>query len=430
MGNAVTTISPSNAAVKSIATGEVHILAGTSKPLKDSKQWAKIGVAPMHNFRVVAQDMDYPNVYMLLGVQGSGKSTTKQILMESALVDIPNITKVDSKPCVIDLHYTPNRRFGPESIQMTIGNPHADQVDKLKGMWRSDVAAAKDVVLLCPSRQVERRKAEAPPNVTVMPCKIGIKELSFDDWQIFMGVSGQESAYLQVLNIILERHLDEGTLTFEAVRSDLEQSRLSQTDKDLALIRLAFMERFVDNESTIGSVVKPGRMVIVDLRDPTIIKTSAFRLIIVLLRLFSEASLANGKSCPKLITLDEFHVYAQDEVLVAELDRYVRMMRHDCTSIILASQDPMMVKPALLELASVFAIHKLSSSRQLTYLSQFNDALADLKVSDTKSLEPGQAYWWTRHNSDSVLATKPYLIYLRPPATKPGGSTKTVSTQV
>ena len=412
---------------RSIATKQVHIMTGTVTASRHVKQWAKIGTAPELDHKVVGIDLDRPNTYLLFGVQGSGKSYTLQLLIESALVSVPAINALPTPPCVVVFHYSPDRAYGPEALHMVKKNSDVEQVAKLEALWLSLPANVTDVVHLCQERKAPLRRKEGHEGVQVLPILAGIKELTFEDWLVLLGAVGEESEYLQTIYLILERCVDAGDITISAVRTGVEASRLSAADKDRASLRLDFLSQFVRDEGNLTSLVKPGRLIVVDLRDIT--KESAFRLIVVLMRLFGQAKLPNGGICPKILALDEFHVYAQDDALVSELDRTVRMMRHSSTSIIFASQDPCLVKPTIIELASIIGINRIISPRHTAWLGQFNEAMRELKTSDLKRLQPGQGYWWSRDCSDPSLSEAPFLVHFRPAFTKPTGSTKMATAQ-
>lgn len=418
---------PNQVLSRSIATGQVHIMTGTTNAARHVKQYAKIGTAPELDHKVVGIDLDRPNTTLLFGVQGSGKSYTLQLLIESALVSSPALNALPSPPCVVVFHYSPDRAYGPEALKMVNANDDAEQVAKLQSLWMSSPAKVTDVVHLCQERKVPLRKSQSPEGVQVQAVLAGMKELTFEDWLVLLGAVGEESEYLQTIFLILERCVDAGSITIDAVRRGVEASRLSSADKDRASLRLDFLAQFVRDDGDLTSLVKPGRLIVVDLRDIT--KESAFRLIVVLMRLFGQAKLPGGGICPKILCLDEFHVYAQDDSLVSELDRTVRMMRHSSTSIIFASQDPCLVKPTIIELASIIGINRIISPRHTAWLGQYNEAMRELKTGDLKRLMPGQGYWWSRDCSDPALSEAPFLVHFRPAYTKPTGSTKTATSQ-
>jgi hypothetical protein len=412
-------------ATRSIASGQVHILTGSAAPVRAARQYAKIGTAPGLNHRVVGIDLAAPNTILLFGVQGSGKSYTKQLIMESCAVPIPGINALPAPPCVIDFHYTPDLGMRPEALALGLPNDHPDQTQTLRSLWRAEPTSLTDIIQLVPRRLVAERRAEGVPGVAVEAIAMGIGELSFQDWQVISGAVGVESMYLSVMNLILERRMREGTLSLAGIRGDIERSRLHPEDKDRASLRLDFLERFVADHACLTSLVRPGRLIIVDLRDPTIVPAAAFRLIVVLMRLFGLARLPGGGICPRLLTLDEFHVYAQDDFLVAELDRAVRMMRHQAVTTIFACQDPCQIKPEILELSTLWGMCQTTSPRHTAHLARYNDAMREVTTAQLKILRPGQGYWWARQCSESALTAAPFLVHFRPSATRPGGVTHT-----
>jgi DNA phosphorothioation-dependent restriction protein DptH len=66
--------------------------------------------------------------------------------------------------------------------------------------------------------------------------------------------------------------------------------RLSDHLKELALLRLRFAEEHVNDRQDLTSVLHPGRLLIVDLRDELVEKDEAPGLFVVLLQMFAEAT--------------------------------------------------------------------------------------------------------------------------------------------
>ena len=66
--------------------------------------------------------------------------------------------------------------------------------------------------------------------------------------------------------------------------------------------------------------IRPGRLIIVDLRDEFIEKDEALGLFVVLMQLFAEARV-DGGHFNKLVVFDEAHKYIDSPDLVAGLSR-------------------------------------------------------------------------------------------------------------
>ncbi|TVY08364.1 hypothetical protein [Paenibacillus cremeus] len=58
------------------------------------------------------------------------------------------------------------------------------------------------------------------------------------------------------------------------------QSSLSKSQKELALDRLLLAEEFIFDESNLGDYLKPGRLIIVDLKDEYITRDQALGLFV------------------------------------------------------------------------------------------------------------------------------------------------------
>ena len=62
---------------------------------------------------------------------------------------------------------------------------------------------------------------------------------------------------------------------------------LSASQKALAQQRLSFAEEYIDDSRKLGSLLRPGRLIIVDLRDEFIDKDDALGLFVIMLNIFA-----------------------------------------------------------------------------------------------------------------------------------------------
>ena len=152
-----------------------------------------------------------------------------------------------------------------------------------------------------------------------------------------MGAVGNQATYMRQLNRIMKEQRD--NLTLEGLRHGIDASRMPDHIKDLAHGRLELAKEFISDGSPLGEIIRPGRLVIVDLRDEFMEKDQALGLFVVLLQLFAEITY-EGRKFNKLVVFDEAHKYIESPDLVAGLVEVVREMRHKGTSIMVASQDP------------------------------------------------------------------------------------------
>lgn len=171
-------------------------------------------------------------------------------------------------------------------------------------------------------------------------------------------------------------------------------------------------------------MIRPGRLVIVDLRDEFIEKDQALGLFVVLLQLFGDATW-QGQHFNKLVVFDEAHKYIESPDLVAGLVGIVREMRHKGTSVLVASQDPPSVPVALIELSTQIVLHRFNSPAWLKHIQKANAALSSLSPEQLTRLPSGEAFLWSAKASDPAFTREAVRIQCRPRATLHGGGTRT-----
>ena len=228
--------------------------------------------------------------------------------------------------------------------------------------------------------------------------------------------------YIRQVSLIMKKLRDE--LTLAGLRKGIEDSGLSDHLKELALLRLRFAEEYVDDQQDLTSVLRPGRLVIVDLRDELVEKDEALGLFVVLLQMFAEATY-EGRPFNKLVVFDEAHKYIDSPDLVAGLVEVVREMRHKGTSILVASQDPPSVPASLIELSSQIILHKFNSPELVEAHSEGQRRARGPDTGEAGRLGPGEAYVWSSKATDDAFTHDAVKVRCRPRVTQHGGATKT-----
>ncbi|MEH2379310.1 MAG: ATP-binding protein [Nostoc sp.] len=371
--------------------------------------------------RKVALDLNQTHTISLFGVQGAGKSYTLGSIVEMACMPISNINILPSPLATVIFHYSPTQDYKPEFTSMVSPNSESAQVTLLRERFGAEPAALKDVVILVPASKTQERKAEYP-NIEVLPLTFAASELKATHWRFLMGAVGSQSMYLRQVNQIMRRLREQ--LTLQEIIRGVESSSLSDHLKDLARTRLEFAAEYIDDSRRLTDAVRPGRLIIVDLRDEFIEKDEALGLFVVLLQILSEAT-HNGKLFNKLVVFDEAHKYIESPDLVAGLIEVVREMRHKGTSIMVASQDPPSVPTSLIELSSHIIMHRFNSPAWLKHIQKANVSLNSLTPENMSNLGAGEAYIWSAKASDDAFTKGTVKIRCRPRVTQHGGSTKT-----
>ena len=388
----------------------------------DSPQYGLLGDV---SGRRVAIDLNQTHTISLFGVQGGGKSYTLGTIAEMATVPIPNINVLPQPLATVIFHYSPTMDYRPEFTSMVSPNDDAAQVKALKENFGADPRALSDVLLLAPANKLEERRREYP-GIEVRPLKFGAAELQTSHWRFLMGAVGNQATYIRQLNRVMKSLRDD--LTLQGLTQGIETSSLPDHLKGLAKMRLELASEYIDDSVRLKDEIRPGRLIIVDLRDEFIEKDEALGLFVVLLQLFADAKCRDEsgaeRSFNKLVVFDEAHKYIESPDLVAGLIEVVREMRHKGTSILVASQDPPSVPVSLIELSSQVILHKFNSPAWLKHIQKANAALGHLTPERMAQLKAGEAYIWSSKATDEAFSKGAVKLRCRPRVTQHGGATR------
>lgn len=369
----------------------------------------------------VALDLNQTHTISLFGVQGGGKSYTLGSIIEMATLELRGINHLPRPLATVVFHYSQTQDYKPEFTSMNRPNDDVRGVESLAADYHARTAALKDMVLLVPVGKLEARRAEYP-DLEVLPLKFSSSELQAGHWRFLMGAVGNQATYIRKLNQIMRSMRDE--LTLAALRSAIERAGLPDNLNELANLRLDLAAEYIDDSVRLQEVIRPGRLVIVDLRDEFIEKDEALGLFVVLLQLFGDATF-EGNAFNKLVVFDEAHKYIGNPDLVDGLVSVVREMRHKGTSILVASQDPPSVPISLIELSSQIILHRFNSPAWLKHIQKANAALLGLTAEQMTKLKPGEAFIWSSKATDQSFSREAIKVALRPRATLHGGATRT-----
>lgn len=370
--------------------------------------------------RKVALDLNQTHTISLFGVQGGGKSYTLGSVAEMASLPIPGINCLPEPLSTVIFHYSPTMDYKPEFTSMVNANSVEDQVRTLKEVYGAEPKALTDVLLLVPADKIEERQAEYP-DIEVLPLQFSSSELKASHWKFLMGAVGNQATYIRQIMRIMKAMRDD--ITLEGLRAGIDASSVPDHLKEMARMRLDLAAEYINDATSLSDVVKPGRLIIVDLRDEFIEKDEALGLFVVLLQLFADARI-DGRSFNKLVVFDEAHKYIESPDLVAGLIEVVREMRHKGVSIMVASQDPPSVPVSLIELSSQIIMHKFNSPAWLKHIQKANAALSNLTPERMALLKAGEAYVWSSKATDESFSKGAVKLRCRPRVTQHGGATR------
>lgn len=386
----------------------------------DSPQYGILGKMTS-NGRVISMDLNECNTISLFGVQGAGKSYTIGSVTEMVLKQFSNVNHLPAPMASVIFHYSDSMYYAPEFTSMIYPNDEAGQLAKLKAEYGAEADRIEDVILLTPERQLEERKSDYP-DLEIHPIAFDSAELSIKDWMFLMGAIGNDSIYIKELKEIM-RDLDPD-ISLAGIKEAVADSEfLSSSQKRSANHRLKFASRFLKDGFMLKNLMKPGRLIIVDLRDQLIEKEEALGLFVVLLNIFSSVKQVNGVSFNKFIVFDEAHKYMNNRDLVSSITEAIREMRHRGVSVMIASQDPMSLPTDIIELSSIMVMHRFSSPAWVKHVQKAITPLQNLTPTEMSALGSGEAYIWANKASDKAITQRPIKICIRPRVTKHGGDT-------
>lgn len=371
----------------------------------------------------VALDLNETHTISLFGVQGGGKSYTLGSIIEMASLSAPPVNELPHPLATVVFHYSQTMDYSPEFTSMAQANDDEAQLSILRDRYGAEPQALADVLLLAPADQVADRRREFA-GIQVQPLAFSSAELQASHWRFLMGAVGNQSTYIRQLTRIMRANRND--LSLDAIRRGVADSGMPDHIKQLAQERLDLAGDYIDDTARLTSLIRPGRLIIVDLRDEFIEKDEALGLFVVLMQLFAEARI-DGDHFNKLVVFDEAHKYIDSPDLVAGLVESVREMRHKGMSILVASQDPPSVPISLIELSDHVILHKFTSPAWLKHLQKANTALSGLRSEQMSQLEPGEAYVWASKATDAAFTRGAVRIRCRPRVTKHGGATRTAS---
>jgi hypothetical protein len=384
----------------------------------ETRQYGLLGTSAG---RDIALDLNETHTISLFGVQGAGKSYTLGTILEMACLPIPGINQLSHPLASIVFHYSDTPDYAPEFTSMTAPNHEADELAALRERYGTDPAALSDVVLLAPSAKVAERRDQYP-GLEVRPLTFASSELQVQHWRFLMGAVGNQAIYIRQLVRIMKAHRDQ--LSLDAIRRSVADSSMSDAHKELAFTRLDFASDYIDDGARLKDLVRPGRLIIVDLRDDYVEKDSALGLFVVLMQLFADAR-QEGEPFNKLVVFDEAHKYTKNSDLVDGLVTSVREMRHKGMSVLVASQDPPSVPISLIELSNHMVLHKFTSPAWLKHLQKANAALSGLTPEKLATLNQGEAFVWSGKATDDAFSHGAVRVRCRHRVTRHGGATRT-----
>jgi hypothetical protein len=364
-----------------IITRDAYIAAGYRE---GATQYGVLGsILSIHNKNNVPYRPVNPQLYVntnapfsavVCGVQGSGKSHTVSLLLESMFIPNMRCTGTLQKPLSgLVLHFGeggPSSRPS-EAAWISTSHIHGVQAPSVK-------------VYVSRSSLKTMRAIYAPlgDGVTVEPLFFSQDELDAQAFLSMMAVGSSESAPLYIQGILsILRDLGEN-FTYPEFMRQLEVKKESFNNMQLASLeqRMALLTSFMNPDMKPQTRFAESQLTIIDLSDPFIDPASACGLFEIITRLFVRADVGTGK----VLVVDEAHKYLSptksSSGLTKSLLTLTREQRHLAMRVIISTQEPTVVPPVLLDLCTVSILHRFSSPSWWEHLAKH--VSADISAED------------------------------------------------
>jgi DNA phosphorothioation-dependent restriction protein DptH len=116
----------------------------------------------------------------------------------------------------------------------------------------SEAGQIDDILVLTTNDTIALRREEFP-HATVEPITFSSTDLIIADWRFLMGATSNDALYLKLLNEVMRR--TRNNLTLQTIRDGISQAPLSDAQRLLALTRLDFAARFINDEKSLRSLL-------------------------------------------------------------------------------------------------------------------------------------------------------------------------------
>ncbi len=358
-------------------------------------------------------DMYEPRVMLICGSRGSGKSQTLGVLAEALALSRLAVGVILVDRCGV---------FG--------------HMGHLARDCQSGATGAERIQAMCQRVRVFEPLASQP---SAKPLLLSVSELTAADWCQFLGLPSdgpRRDLLEQVCRLCRSGYKACGGRMQPADPHYAIESMLTCMDSADAVVhpesgftrttRRAAAQRLIAAESTglfastgldIGDLSVPGQISVIDLSSPTLSERAASTVASILARWILARRFESVRSGTDLIPItwlcvDEAHLFtgkeATDGAADSDLVQYCKIGRKPGCALVLATQQPGAMNPAILSQVDGVIAHKLGFRADLDSLNRIIPDIDSGTVTALRSFAPGQALL-----SDHAAETGMQLLQIR-----------------
>jgi len=382
-------------------------------------RWTILGKLATAAADPVALDLDQPKVLGIFGYMGSGKSYLLGTIVEAAVQQLPNLNQLTSPLAVVVFNYRRNASDRFELSTLTKPNADGSDLETLAREFGAKPAGITDAYILALRGELTPGRLAEYGGIPAQELLFRPAALSVEDWELLMGEPAADRLYSQLIRHALIELREQGDVSVESLRARILNLH-SAASRNAAEQRLLFAERHISDSrgTNFAEIVRPGRVLVIDLRQPLFSRDDALRFFLVCA---NHISRVQGEF-NKLIIFDEAHEYLSD-AFGDKLDSRLRQIRHEGTSYIFATQDAASVPREIQRHIGTKFVFGLGSHQNVQDLADFAPEFARLNLTEIPS---GQCFVQSTMSFRNFFL-QPRALRVRPRATSHGGGTRVFS---
>lgn len=390
-----------------------QLVVGSRQP---GSRWTVLGKLATGSQEPVALDLDQPKVLGIFGYMGSGKSYLLGAVTEAAVQSIANLNQLRAPLAVIVFNYRRNASDRFELSSLTNPNADAGDVKRLADELSALPAAVRDMHVLALKGELRPHRLAEYGTTTAQELLFRPSTLHVEDWELLMGEPDANRLYSQLMRHALIQLREQGDVSVTGLRTQITAFP-NPGSRNAANQRLTFAERHLSESAGINfsEVVQPGRVLVIDLRQPLFSRDDALRFFLVCA---NQISRVQGQF-NKMVIFDEAHEYLS-EAFGEKLDSRIRLSRHEGTSYVFATQDVGSIPTEIQRFISTKFVFGLGSNQNAKDLLEF---APEFKGFELVELPTGQCFVQSTYSSKNFFS-QPRLIRVRPRASAHGGATR------
>ena len=358
-----------------------------------------------------------------------GKTYVRGVHIENATLQTPYLNVLPNQMCAVSFHYEQGQSHAPDLLESVRPNHDRKEVAALVHYYGSLPQPLSDILCFTLDGQVQGHRQRYPHVQTLaiawVPWDLGIVGIKH-----LMGFSEDDETLYGAQFEEMMRTLP-ARFTTEDINNALatfpfQNKGIRRVLKKRFALALPYLD---DQCPPMRSHIKPGRTIVIDIRDGWLSPKKAMRLFATLNYVLVMSGDREELPCNLLLCFDEVHKFCKHKEVGTQIEYFIRERRHLRVSVVVLSQDPMSVPRVILSLLDAVGVFRTDAQEWLDYLGRQIVAFKNKKVEEFTNLPAGQMILWAREwweqSGGRELQGVLVQMSVRPRTSHHGGGTRT-----